>query len=51
MRRLLISGEQANFIALEFDAMKTEIRILADYAAPYNTSWAERSFSQGSLDP
>jgi 6-phosphogluconolactonase (cycloisomerase 2 family) len=50
MRRLLISGDRANFTTLEFDTTNSELRILADYAAPCNASWTERSCSQGGVD-
>jgi hypothetical protein len=50
MRRLLLSGDRANFTTLEFDTASNELRILADYTAPCNASWTERSCSQGSVD-
>ncbi|KAL4893489.1 putative isomerase YbhE [Aspergillus ambiguus] len=50
MRKLLISGERADFTTLALDLDRKELSILANYAAPFNASWVELSSSQGSID-
>lgn len=49
-RKLLISGERADFTTLAFDEDKAELRILANYPAPFNASWVELSSSKGGID-
>ena len=48
--QILVSGERANFTTLEFDSDQKRLSVLANYGAPYNASWVERSSSQGSID-
>ena len=48
--KLLISGERADFTTLALDLDKKELSILANYAAPFNSSWTELSSSQGGID-
>ena len=48
--KLLISGERADFTMLALDFDKKELSILANYAAPFSSSWTELSSSQGGID-
>ena len=48
--KLLISGDRADFTTLSFDPSKKQLSVLANYAAPPNASWTERSSSHGSID-
>lgn len=50
MRRLLISGDRTDFTTLEFDTANKNLRILANYAAPPNTSWTEHWSSHFGVD-
>ncbi|EEU39291.1 uncharacterized protein NECHADRAFT_43788 [Fusarium vanettenii 77-13-4] len=47
---LLLSGDRANFTTVAVDLEKGELKVLANYPAPYNVSWAEPVSSQGSID-
>ncbi|RGP63758.1 hypothetical protein FSPOR_8365 [Fusarium sporotrichioides] len=47
---LLISGDRATFTTLAVDFEKGEIKIVANYPAPYNVSWAEPTGSTGYVD-
>ncbi|RMZ82540.1 hypothetical protein DV736_g6636, partial [Chaetothyriales sp. CBS 134916] len=49
-RKLLLSGERADFTTLAFDLDKKELSILANYAAPFDASWIEPASSLGSID-
>lgn len=48
--KLLISGDRANFTTLALDLGKKQLSILANYTAPSNASWTERSSSDGRID-
>lgn len=50
MRKLLVSGDRADFTTLEFDTENRELRFLTNYAAPHNASWTEISCSHKSID-
>ncbi|KAL2410964.1 hypothetical protein ABEF95_002794 [Exophiala dermatitidis] len=47
---LLLSGDRANFTTLTLDLDRKELSVAANYPAPYNVSWVERSSSHGDLD-
>ncbi|KAL4764894.1 Lactonase, 7-bladed beta-propeller-domain-containing protein [Aspergillus foveolatus] len=48
--RLLLSGDRSTFTTLALDVAKKELRLLADYPAPFNASWVEPVASQESVD-
>jgi hypothetical protein len=48
--KLLLSGDRPTFTTLALDVAKKELRLLADYPAPFNASWVELVASQGSVD-
>jgi hypothetical protein len=48
--KLLISGERADFTTLELDLEKKELRVLANYPAPFNASWIEPTSTKQSTD-
>ncbi|KAL4799014.1 Lactonase, 7-bladed beta-propeller-domain-containing protein [Aspergillus venezuelensis] len=48
--KLLLSGERADFTTVDFDVDKKELRVLANYPAPFNASWVEPASSQGGVD-
>ncbi|RSL96728.1 hypothetical protein CDV31_013332 [Fusarium ambrosium] len=48
--KLLLSGDRANFTTVAVDLEKGELKILANYPAPYNVSWAEPVSSHGNID-
>ncbi|KAI8668541.1 hypothetical protein NCS55_00880300 [Fusarium keratoplasticum] len=47
---LLLSGDRANFTTVAVDFEKDELKVLANYPAPYNVSWAEPVSSHGNID-
>lgn len=47
---LLISGNRGHFTTLTFAPDKGDLRVLAQYPAPFNASWIEPSSSQGGID-
>ncbi|RSL70402.1 hypothetical protein CEP53_001838 [Fusarium sp. AF-6] len=47
---LLLSGDRANFTTVAVDLEKGELKVLANYPAPYNVSWAEPVSSHGNID-
>lgn len=48
--KLLISGDREEFTTLALDADAKKLSIIANYQAPYNVSWVERSSSCGDVD-
>ncbi|RMJ05056.1 hypothetical protein CDV36_014277 [Fusarium kuroshium] len=48
--KLLLSGDRANFTTVAVDLEKGELKVLANYLAPYNVSWAEPVSSHGNID-
>jgi len=48
--KLLESGERADFTTLALDVDKNELRVLANYPAPYNASWVEPCKPNGRID-
>lgn len=49
-RRLLISGDRANFTTLIFDEEFESLKVAADYSAPHNASWVEPAPSRDDVD-
>lgn len=47
---LLLSGDRADFTTVAVDLDKGELKVLANYPAPYNVSWAEPVSSHGTID-
>ncbi|UPL04067.1 hypothetical protein LCI18_015001 [Fusarium solani-melongenae] len=47
---LLLSGDRANFTTVAVDFEKGELKVLANYPAPYNVSWVEPVSSHGNID-
>lgn len=49
-RKLLLSGNRANFTTVALDLGQKKLSVLAEYAAPPNASWTELVSSRGSVD-
>ncbi|KAJ9144538.1 hypothetical protein NKR23_g5969 [Pleurostoma richardsiae] len=49
-RRLLVSGDRADFTTLTLDLDKKVLGVNANYPGPFNVSWVELSSSHGDVD-
>jgi len=49
-RRLLVSGDRADFTTLTLDLDKKVLSVNANYPGPFNVSWVELSSSHGDVD-
>lgn len=48
-RRLLLSGDRADFTVLRLDTERESLSVEGSYEAPHNASWIEPVFSEGDV--
>ncbi|KAK9466981.1 putative isomerase YbhE [Lipomyces arxii] len=49
-RKLLLSGERADFTVVDFDEGSKKLSIVANYPSPENASWVETTSTEGSVN-